>query len=103
VPKRLATGVLGGTVWGFIAAAVFLAMFRGAIPAPGEAGLAAILVVLLYFPFLVAVAVETAAGRTSSFAEIVGLTVASDAGLGILTIAGVDLVRRLARTMRARS
>jgi hypothetical protein len=98
-------GALSGAVWGLIAAAVFLAMFRSAIPAPGEAGLPiAIGLVVLYLPFLVAAALETAAGRpSSSFSEIVGLTLASGAGLGILVIAGIALVRRLARTARPRS
>lgn len=105
MPKRLATGVLGGAIWGFIAAAVFLAMFRGAVPAPGEAGVPiAFVLVLLYLPFLVAVAVEAAAGRTSpSFAEIVGVTLAAGAGLALSAIAGIELVRRLGRTTRPRS
>jgi hypothetical protein len=105
VPRLLVIGALSGAVWGLIAAAVFLAMFRGAIPAPGEAGLPiAIGLVLLYLPFLGAAALETAAGRPSpSFSEIVGLTLASGAGLGMLLIAGIALVRGVTKATRPRS
>ena len=99
------SGALSGAVWGLTAAAVFIAMFRGVIPAPGEAGVPiALVLVLLYLPFLVAAAVEAAAGLPSpSFAEIVGVTLASGAGLGIVLTAGIATVRGLARAPRPRS
>lgn len=88
-----------------LAAAVFLAMFGDRIPAPGEAGLPlAIVLVVAYLPFLVAAAFEFAAGRSSpSFGEVVSVTLASGAGLGLLLIAGIGLVQSLARNLRPRS
>jgi protein-S-isoprenylcysteine O-methyltransferase Ste14 len=105
MPKLLAIGFAGGIAWGGLAAAAFVSMFRGSLPAPGEAGLPlAIALVVLYFPFLVAAAVETFVGRSSpSFGEIIGVTLASGAGLGLLLIAGIALVQRFVQTTRPRS
>jgi hypothetical protein len=105
VPKGLAIGVVSGLVWGVVGAAVFLAMFRGTIPAPGEVGLPlAIVLVGLYLPFVIAAGLETAAGRPSpSLGEIVSVTLAVGAALGLLGGAGVGLVRRLVRNTRDRS
>jgi hypothetical protein len=105
MPRRLAIGLAGGIAWGGLAATVFVSMFRGSLPAPGEAGLPlAIALVVLYFPFLVAAAVETFVGRSSpSFGEIIGVTLASGAGLGLLLAMGTGLVQTLARGTRPRS
>lgn len=88
-----------------LAAAVFLAIFGDRIAAPGEAGFPlAIVLVVAYLPFLVAAALEFAAGRSSpSFGEVVTVTLASGAGLGILLVAGIGLVERLATKLRPRS
>jgi protein-S-isoprenylcysteine O-methyltransferase Ste14 len=102
VPKRLAIGATCGLIWGVVAAAVFVAMFRGDLPAPGRAGLpVAIAMVVLYLPFLVAAGLETAVGRGSApFAEIIGVTLASGAGLGLLVSAVIALARRGAKDRR---
>jgi hypothetical protein len=85
-----------------VAAAVFLAMFRGDLPAPGQVILPfAIGLVLLYLPFLVAAGLETAVGRGSApLAEIIGVTLASGAGLGVLVSAGIALAQDLGRKRR---
>jgi protein-S-isoprenylcysteine O-methyltransferase Ste14 len=106
VRKRLSIGVVGGLVWGVVGAAAFLAMFRGGVPAPGEVGLPlAAVLVALYLPFVFAAGVETAAGRaSSSLGEIIGVTLASGAGLGLIVTAGITLLRkRLVRSARSRS
>ena len=105
MPKWLAIGVAFGLVWGGVGAAVFLTIFRGSIPAPGEVALPlAIGLVGLYLPFVVAAGLETAAGRPSpSLGEIVGVTLAVGAALGLLVSAAITLVRMFLRTMRARS
>lgn len=105
MPKALAIGAVAGLVWGMVGAAVFLAMFRGSIPAPGEVALPlAIALVGVYLPFIVAAGLETAAGRPSpSLGEIIGVTLATGVGLGLLVSAAITLVRRFVRTARARS
>jgi hypothetical protein len=103
VRKRLAIGAACGFGWGAVAAAVFLAMFRGDLGAPGDVGLpVAIGLVLLQLPFVVAAGLETAAGRPSpAFAEIIGVTLASGAGLGLLVSSGIALAQRVARGRRS--
>jgi protein-S-isoprenylcysteine O-methyltransferase Ste14 len=105
VPKALAIGAAAGFVWGVVGAAVFLAMFRGSIAAPGDVALPlAIVLVGVYLPFVVAAGLETAAGRSSpSLGEIISVTLATGAALGLLVSAGITLVRRFGRTVRARS
>ena len=100
MPKWLVIGIL----WGAIAAVVFSAMFRGVLPAPGKVDLpVAVVLVLLYLPFVVAAGAEASVGRGSApFAEIVGVTVAAGAGLGVLAGAATALARRLARDARNR-
>ena len=102
--SRLAIGATCGIAWGVIAAAAVLAMFGGLLPAPGEAGIpVAIGLVLLYLPFLVAAGLLTGVGRGSpAFAEMIGATIASGAGLGLLMSAGIALVQQLARSSRGR-
>jgi hypothetical protein len=104
VPKLLAIGATCGIAWGAIAVLAVLAMFSGLLPAPGGAGFpVAIVLVLLYFPFLVAAGILTGVTRSSpAFAEIIGVTIASGAGLGLLMSAGIALARRLARNRRNR-
>ncbi|MGH2471296.1 MAG: hypothetical protein ACRDG6_02690 [Candidatus Limnocylindria bacterium] len=101
--RRLAIGTACGVVWGVVAAAVFLAMFRGDLPAPGQLVLPlAIGMVVLYLPFLVAAGFETAVGRGSApLAEIIGVTVAAGAGLGLLVSAAMALAQK-ARDRRRR-
>jgi hypothetical protein len=105
VSRLLVVGLVCGIVWGAVAAVVFAAMFRGFMTAPGDAGLPlSIVLVGLYLPFLLAAGLETAAGRPSpSFGEIIGVTVASGAGLGLLGSAAIALVQRLTRNARGRS
>ncbi len=103
--KRLAIGGTFGIAWGVVATAVFLAMFRSLLPAPGEAGfpLAAPLVVL-YLPFVVAMWLEVLVGRSAqALAEVVGVTVASGAGLGVILSATITRARALARNGARRS
>jgi len=97
VSKPLAVGAAGGLFWGVIAAAVFIGMFRGLLPAPGQVPLpVAIVLVLLYLPFLVAAGIETAVGRGSSaLTEIVAVTLASGTALGSFATALIALARRL--------
>jgi hypothetical protein len=105
VSKRLAVGAAGGLFWGVIAAAVFIGMFRGLLPAPGEVPLpVAIALVLLYLPFLVASGIETAVGRASSgLTEIVAITLASGTALGLFVTGLIALARRFgASEVRAR-
>jgi hypothetical protein len=94
--KRLAVGAAGGLLWGVIATAVFIGMFRGPLPAPGQVPLpVAIVLVLLYLPFLVAAGIETAVGRGSSaLTEIVAVTLASGTALGLLVTALIALAER---------
>jgi hypothetical protein len=105
VPKALAIGAACGLVWGVVGAAVFLSMFRANIPAPGEVGLPlAIVLVGLYLPFIVAAGLETTAGRPSpSLGEIIGVTLASGTGLGLLVSAAMRLVERFVRNALGRS
>ena len=95
MPKWLAIGIL----WGVIATVVFAALFGGVLAAPGDVGLpVAVVLVLLYLPFVVAAAAEAAVGRGSApFPEIIGVTVAAGAGLGLLLGATVTFVRDLRR------
>lgn len=94
--KRLAVGAACGIVWAVIAAAVFAAMFRGLLPAPGDVALPfAIGLVFLYLPFLVAAGLESLLGRNSaSFAEIVGVTLACGMALGLAASSLIALARR---------
>jgi protein-S-isoprenylcysteine O-methyltransferase Ste14 len=105
VPKWFAIGLVCGIGWGAVAGVVFLAMFRGSIAAPGEAALPlAMVIVGLYLPFVIAAGIETAAGRPSpSLGEIVGVTLASGAGLGLLVAAGIALIQRLVRSAQSRT
>lgn len=102
--RRLAIGAACGVAWGVVAAAVFLAMFRGDLPAPGQLVLpVAIGMVVLYLPFLVAGGLETAVGRGSApLAEIIGVTLASGAGLGLLVSAAIALAQRATKDGRRR-
>ena len=79
-------------------------MFRSLIPAPSEAGLPlAIALVALYLPFLVAVGLEVLVGRNAqALPEIVGVTVASGAGLGVVLSVVIAGARALAKTIRPR-
>ena len=98
-------GAAGGLLWGVIATAVFLSMFRGLLPAPAEAPLPiAIGLVLLDLPFQIAVGVETAVGRGSSaLTEIVAVTLASGTALGLFVTGLIALARRFgAPRVRAR-
>lgn len=83
--KRLLVGSASGTLWGVIAGAVFMAMFRDLLPAPGEVALLfAIGLVFVYLPFQVAVGLEVLLRRSSqSLAEIVVVTIACGIGLGL--------------------
>ena len=89
-------GIACGTVWGVAATAVFMAMFRGLLPAPGEVALPlAIGLVLVYFPFQVAVVLENLLGHSSpSLVEIVGITVACGAAMGLVAGPLIVLARR---------
>ena len=102
--KRLAIGGACGIAWGVIATAVFLAMFRSLIPAPSEAGFPlGIALVVLYLPFVVAVGLEVLIGRSAeALAEVVGVTVASGAGLGMILSVAIARARALTRTIRPR-
>src|SRR5712691_615964 len=93
VAKRLAAGAASGTVWAAIAVATFAAMFRGLLPAPGELALPlAIGLVTVYFPFLVAVGLESLLGRnSSSYAEIVVVAVACGISLGLAVSSPIAL------------
>jgi len=104
VIKRLAIGAAFGIAWGIVATAVFLAMFRGLLPAPGEAGLPlAVPLVVLYLPFVVAIGLEVLVGRSAqALAEVVGVTLASGAGLGAILSAAIAWVRALARNTARR-
>jgi hypothetical protein len=105
VVKRLAVGAAGGLLWGVVAATVFIGMFRGLLPAPGQVPLPfAIALVLLYLPFLVASGIETAVGRSSSgLTEIVAVTLASGTALGLFVTGLIALARRFgAPQVRAR-
>ena len=83
---------------------MFLLMFRGDLPVPSEVGLpVAIVLVVLFLPFTVAAGLETVAGRGSAtLAEVIGVTLASGAGLGVLVSAGIALAQRAAKGSRRR-
>jgi len=104
VIKRLAIGGACGIAWGIVATAVFLAMFRGLIPAPSEAGFPlGFALVALYLPFAVGIGLEGLVGRSAqALAEVVGVTVASGAGLGAILSAGIAWTRALARNTARR-
>jgi hypothetical protein len=97
VSKRLAVGAAGGLLWGVIATTVFLSMFRGLLPAPAGAPLPiAIGLILLDVPFQIAVGVETAIRHSSpALAEIVAVTLASGAALGLFVTGLIALGRAL--------
>lgn len=78
-------GGLYGTLWGACAAAVFVAMRGHLLPAPFEVALPfAIGLVFAYFPFVTAMGLEALLARPSpSLAEIVGVTIACGAALGL--------------------
>ena len=103
--KRLAIGAAFGIAWGVVATAVFLAMFRSLLPAPGEAGFPlAVPLVVLYLPFAVAMGLEVLVGRSAqALAEVVGVTVASGASLGVILSAAITRARSLARNGARRS
>ena len=89
-------GIACGTAWGVVATAVFMAMFRGLLPAPGEVALPlAIGLVFAYLPFQVAVVLENLLGHSSpSLVEIVGITVACGAAMGLVVGSLIELARR---------
>lgn len=94
--RRVAIGAACGILWGAIAAAVFSAMRAHFLPAPSEvAQPVALALVLAYLPFNVAIGVAALLGRGSlSFVDIIGLTIASGAAMGV---AGNWLVARARR------
>jgi len=104
VIKRLAIGGACGIAWGVVATAVFLAMFRSLIPAPSEAGFPlGFALVALYLPFAVGIGLEGLVGRSAqALAEVVGVTVASGAGLGAILSAAIAWTRALARNTARR-
>ena len=104
MPKWLAIGLVCGVAWGVVAVVVFLGMFRGDVAAPGAAEVPlAIALVALYLPFVIAAGLETAVGRPSPvFAEIIGMTIAVGAGLGLLVSGGMALAQRVAVNVRGR-
>ena len=97
--RRLAIGGAYGGAWGVVATAVFLAMFRSLIPAPSEAGFPlGFALVALYLPFVVALGLEVLVGRSAqALVEVVGVTVASGAGLRAILSAAIPWARALAR------
>jgi len=102
VTKRFAIGAAFGIAWGVVATGVFLAMFRSLLPAPGEAGFPlAVPLVVLYLPFVVAMALEVLVGRSAqALAEVIGVTVASGAVLGLVVSAGLAVAQKLAGSSR---
>jgi hypothetical protein len=79
-------------------------MIRSLIPAPSEAGFPlGFALVALYLPFVVATGLEVLVGRSAqALAEVVGVTVASGAGLGAILSAAIAWARPLARNSARR-
>jgi hypothetical protein len=95
-------GIIGGVLWGLIAAAVFVAMRAHVLPAPGEvAPLLAVALIVAYLPVNVAIGVLIAVSRSSpSLVDLIGVTIACGAALGM---AGSWLMARVRRRRTDRS
>ena len=93
--RVLVASAVGGLVWGAVATALFLAMFRGLIPAYGELFLPiAVLGVVATLPFQAAIWALTLLGRSSpQLAEVVVMTLAMGAALGMLVGVTVNVIR----------
>jgi hypothetical protein len=96
----VAIGAACGILWGIIAATVFTAMRAHIVPAPSEVALPfAVALVLAYLPFNVAIGITALLNvRAPTFVEIIGVTIACGAAMGM---AGSWLVLR-ARHARQR-
>ena len=98
-------GIVGGVLWGLVAAAVFVAMRAHIIPAPSEvAPPLAVALVLAYLPVNVAIGVLVAVSRSSpSLVDLIGVTIACGAALGMAGSWLMARVRRHAQRSTARS
>jgi NhaP-type Na+/H+ or K+/H+ antiporter len=98
-------GIVVGVLWGLVAAAVFAAMRAHVLPAPSEVALPlAVALILVYLPVNVAIGVLVAVSRSSpSLVDLVGVTLACGAALGMAASWLLARVRRRAQRRTARS
>jgi heme A synthase len=82
-----------------IAAAVFAAMRAHLLPAPSEVALpVALMLVLAYLPFNVAIGAAVLLGRSpQSFVDLIGITIACGAAMGLVGSWLIALARRGSR------
>jgi len=83
--RGVAIGAACGILWGVVAAAVFTAMRAHVLPAPSEVALpVALVLVLAYLPFNVAIGAAVLLGRSpQSFVDLIGVTIACGAAMGL--------------------
>lgn len=94
--RDVAIGAACGILWGALASAVFTAMRAHLLPAPSEVPLpVALVLVLAYLPFNVAIGVALLLGRgPQSFVDVIGVTVACGAAMGMAGSWLIALTRR---------
>jgi hypothetical protein len=95
----VAIGAACGILWGVIASAVFAAMRAHVLPAPSEVALPlAAALVVVYLPFNVAIGVGALLNvRAPSFVDLIGVTIACGAVMGMAVswlVAGARRGRR---------
>lgn len=83
--RGVAIGAACGILWGMIAAAVFTGMRAHILPAPSEIALPlAVVLVLGYLPFNVAIGIAVLLNmRAPSFVDLIGVTIAWGAAMGV--------------------
>jgi len=101
MPRGVAIGAACGILWGVLASAVFTAMRAHVLPAPHELALPlAVALVLAYLPLIVAIGVAALLSlRAPSFVDLIGVTIACGAAMGMF---GSWLITRARRGPRDR-
>lgn len=96
VSRLAVVGTVCGLLWGLVAAAVFTAMRAYLLPAPSEVALpVALVLVLAYLPFNVAIGVAVLLGRgPQAFVDVIGVTIACGAAIGLAGSWLIALARR---------
>lgn len=92
-------GALLGAAWSVLAVGVYLAMFTGRLPTPGEVGFPlGVFLTTLYAPFIGAIALEILAGRASpTLEELIVLA------LVLGTLAGVAAAKAVQAVVRRKT